>query len=297
MELSDTKFGGEKVLTGIDIISKPVTKVIIKLADVNPSGAAATGTMVCRIKKASDGTTAATSNTATVSSFSDNQTGDSTANWTNTTFTFTNNTYNMLTGDKIQFEYNYDSDAGGGGGGLIGSQPTGSIVSYYHYLSNTISATHHCDNTARSGYQINTVNSSINLLNDVCKGIIVKMCDSNTSGAAASGTMVCKLQNAAGSTTYATSNTVDVTQLVNNQGATAGGGWTDVGFAFGSNSHGFALGDTLQIEYNHGGGGTSRVSIACMTPNPTIEGMAYSRNTGGTLTTDSNNDVVMDVYV
>lgn len=291
VELSNTKFGGERFLTGINVIGKPITKVVVKMADVNPIGGPATGTVVAKIKKNSDNSLQATSNTYTVSSLADNAGGTSTSLWTDVTLTFTNNTYNMANNDRIQFEYDWNGQDGGGGGG---GTPPGTLSPYYNYLNATIGQRLTPGPSIRSGMQFTMFSA---FLGDILTGIVVKICDSNWQVTPATGNIVARLKNSAGTSTYVTSPAVSASSIADNQGGSAGGNWTSQTFLFTGNTHTQAASDVIEIEYNFGGGGSSSISVAATNGSVTTEAAAVDRLTNNSLMVYSGWDVCMDVYV
>jgi hypothetical protein len=287
VELSNTKFGGERFLTGINVIGKPITKVVVKMADVNPTSAPATGTVVAKIKKNSDNTLQSTSSTVDATTLANNATGTSTSLWTDVTFTFTNNTYNMANNDRIQFEYDWNGDDSGGGGG---GSPPGILASYYNYLN----ATRINAGTVNWDFKEGEKFGFGSMIGDKVTGVIVKMCDGGTT--AATGNVTCRLISSAG-TTYATA-TYPASSLADNAGAANNGPWTDVVFVFSAHSHNIGMNDRIQFEYDVGGSGGDFVGVA-LCNNITSEGNFFYIDSGAptTVVDEGSVDVCMDVYI
>lgn len=289
MVLDVANFGGERIFTGSDIIGKPITKVIAKMADVNASTVQADSTVVAKIIKSSDNTPQATSSTVLASSLNDNQ-GGASATYTDATFTFTNNTYNMTNNDRIQFEYYFDSGAGGGGGG---GEPPGSILATYNHLNATIgSPVGICGYGVRIGQRWGFGD----MVGEVVTGIIIKLCDRLYTGVQATGNITAKVCN--GLTVYHTSNAIDASTLPDNSGATAGGSWAAKTFIFTSPSHTMTLNDSIQIDFNFAGTADNRaIGVAATDSSVNSESTAIQQSSGGGVTTYSSKDLCMDVYV
>ena len=239
MLLDSTAFGGERFLTGINVIGKPITKVVVKMADVNPTNAPATGAIVAKIKRSSDNVNQATSDGYEAGSLADNAGGASTSNWTDVTLTFTGNTYNMINSDRLQFEYAGGTGGGGGGGG-------GTLASYYDYLNQTRSGGIVCDSITRPGEKVGTL---VSLIGDKITSVVAKMCDPFPSTAPASGTITARICSSTG-TSYATaSGSLTASQVADNTNASPSGSWSDVSFTFDNTNHTIAVNDCIQFEY------------------------------------------------
>lgn len=280
-----SKVGGERFLTGGNVIGKPVMRVVAKMADVNPNSVQATGTIVAKIIRNSDNGVMATSSTVDASTLADKQGGAGTTAWTDATFTFTGNAYNMANNDKIEFAY-----SGGGGGG--GGSPSGTLFSSYAILNQAPGTSLLWSSV---GQKAGETWSLGDMVGEIITGIVVKMCDKNWQTTQASGNITVRIVNSSGAT-QATSSTVNATTLADNQGSVAGGQWTDTTFLFSSNSYVMTNGAGIEIDYNFTGSGSSQVGVAATALSQAPNAIAYHRFTS-TVNTYSGRDMIMDVYV
>lgn len=244
MTLNNTTFGGQKFLTGINVVGKPFMKVDVKMADINPNNTPATGTITGRIVNAAGTSIQAVAGSVLAENLVDNQGGASTSNWTTNTFTFAG-TYTMATGDKIQFEY----DQGG-------TSPE--TLSLYDQLNATLTAGQ--ASAASSTYIIaEKFLTGNDVIGKVITKVSIKLCDGNPSGVQATGNVVAKIYS--GTSLKSTSNTIDASTLADNQGAQSTTAYTPCTFTFSGNAWPMANGDRVQFEYDQGGaGGDSTVS-------------------------------------
>jgi Concanavalin A-like lectin/glucanases superfamily len=236
--VSSTYISGQKFVTGSGVIGKPITKIVVKMADVNSSAVQATGNVVAKIYS---GTThKATSDAVDASTLADNPTVNTTS-WTTKTFTFSGNTYNMVTGDRVQFEY----DQGG-------TPPDVEAVSDYSQLGASLTANQVFGlNSGFIGGQKFVTGSGV--IGKPITKVVVKMADTNPTTAPATGNIVAKIYS--GTTLKATSNTVDASTLTNNQDGASTTAYSTHTFTFPSPTYNMVTGDRVQFEYDQGGAG------------------------------------------
>lgn len=279
LRLDSGRFGGERFQTGIDVIGKVVTKVIAKVADVNPNNNPATGDIVAKIVDAG-GTLRWTSTVVDSQGVADNQGGTNTSNWSDRTFTFTGNTYVMATDDRIQFEYDQGGGGGGGGGGLFAS---------YNFLNNPIGISISMNNNNKVGEKF----VAGVMVGEIVTKIIIRICDGTHP---TTGPVQAKIVSFSGETVYSLSNTIDAGTLADNGFGEATGGWTPAEFIFSGNDHEMNANDCIQLQFNYGGAPGKGVYVAESGSSITSIGNVMTRTLAGPSDSMSR-DLIMDVYV
>ena len=267
-------FNGERVETGLDVIGKKITKVVCKLADINPTAAPATGSVVCKIKRNSDNATMATSQNVDASTLINNGPTVNTTSWDLITFTFTGNTYAMVNDDRIQVEY----DQGGTGGETASG-----------YMNRTVTGGGAAIMNSSGSFTGQVVdNTSAALHNKVISRIVVKL-------AKYSGTPTgnCQAQLIRGTTSavLASSNTVSATNIT---GTYSGGTWTDITFTFAGNSTPMDGNTDDYIKFIYSGSG-ELVSSFSANNQANSRGFAYQPGFGFDF--GAGLDCSMDVYI
>ena len=243
--IARTQFVGHVFQTGSDLINKVVTRVTVKLCDLNPTSAAATGNIIAKIVGA-DHADKAQSDNVDAATIADNLDGiQGHGNWSSHTFTFAGNAHTMANGDRIQFEY----DEGG--------TSTDLPLAGHDKLNASIGGAYQCSYNYLTGFFVDTTSSG--MYNKIVKKIQVKMCDLVLSGVGASGNIECSIVNGqTGSYVVTAIGDVQAQSLANNPGGSAGGGWTTVTFTFPSNTFAFRAGipagankgDGFHLKYN-----------------------------------------------
>ena len=270
--------GGQRFLTGNDVIGKVITKVIAKLCDLNPTGNAATGNVVAKIITAGN-TLKSTSDNIDASTLADNANGTSTTAWTQKTFTFTGNAWPMATGDRVQFEYDQ--------GGTVGG--TGEALSGYNLLNNSEVQIGSCD--WDSTPLENMDNTSSVLHGKIVTKVVCMMSDMNNGGTPASGTVICRIRRGDTNAVVASSNTFNATSIADYPSK------TPVTFTFASNTWVMSGSrtDFINFETSNYGGASSNMTVGVVLCNDAEANMIMYGNGGAQAYPQY--DIAMDVYV
>jgi hypothetical protein len=238
LKLNSATFSGEKFVsgTGDDIIGKPITKVIAKLADINPNNTPATGLITCRIVRPDGQSQTTASNSYEANDLPDNQNGTNTTNWATVAFTFPGNNYATPTNTKIQFEF----DKGG---------VPPEAITQYNQLATAVTHFSAIEGDQFAGQVFQT---GIDVVGTVITKVDVKLCDLNPTTAAATGPIVAKIVTAAHAE-VAVSNTIEASSVTDNVSGSDPSKFSTHTFTFAGNTRQMATGDRIQFEYDEGG--------------------------------------------
>lgn len=229
--LSNVGYAGERVKTGLDVVGKKIRKIDVKLADINPTAAPATGTIYARIVSGTN-TQQAISQTVDVATLADNGPTVGSSPWTPITFTFSPQTYVMANDDKIQIEY--------AGGSVMGSE----TLSSYQALNQGTSGSTTCDYASYAGLRV--TNTSSTLHGKVITKIILKLADQSTS----SGVIRARIRNGSTNAIIATATETYEASSLNGYPS-----WNQVTFTFTGNTTPMdgARKDFVSVEFNLNG--------------------------------------------